>query len=1533
MRTLLLAFLVLLAAPLAADNPSFYLATDKSFGATETPYVNLEAPGSRELELRLYRVDDPAAFLKERVEARIVKEETGAAHADPAALFQNSWNYFKADFREIARTDLNVKSRSGLRKALKVEFRPGETGALARPALLARHTYLSTIRIPAIASDWAYRRIPVPIAGKGMFLVEALSGDEIAYTVVLRSDYTFLTKQSHKDTLVYAARSDTGQPARDAQIRVLDANSGGQVFAGATNDQGFVRFAGGTPEKSLIVLSKDGQYALSDPDFFTSSFYGKGGLRVLTYTDRPIYRPGDHVYFKSLFRDFRDDRYAPGGGGATYSIVDDAGKFVLENRPVAMGGVGTGTGDFDLPDHENVSLGTYSILVNQGGKSYSADFQVEAYKKPKFITRVKTSKPNYRKSETIAIHVQSRYYYGKPLAKAGLNVRVFRAPKYDFSPVGHFDFAAASAFLGQTGGASRRDLVLDKNAQLDDDGRFELELEPKDVDQDYTYTAIATVTAPDQTLSGRASFAVHRSPFFIRIRQENAVYNPDEKAKIGVELVPYDRALKPEQVEELLKGREVVARLYRRSFYWISEEGQRNKIETYETETDEKGRAEFDVTLPDSGHFALIIEAEDPDGGTTDSTVTMWASGKQDSIQEPFKNLVLKPGKDIYRPGDTAEVLVMSPAADGHIFLTVEGTNLYRQETVQLKGNTLKYKIKIDETMSPNFVLAAGQFHDGALYKSEVKIVAPPADKFLTVKVAPDKAVYRPGEAAELSVSTVGADGKGRTAEVSLAVVDSAIYQLAADRTPDLVRFFYHPRRNDILTSFSSSFRFFGYSEDKRLKLALGRRGLPELTAIKDDTFESRRNFKDLAFWNARVNTDGEGKAKVKFILPDNLTEWKVTARAITGDTSIGETEASFIARKDLMLEAGLPAYMLEEREQQVVATVSNLTKNDHNVKVTVAAENAQVVGPAAKDLTLKAGASGFVSFAVKAGKGEAARVHLRAASGQLYDAADHRIALRPFGLPRIVSRTVRLKSGADEARAELELPAAHSAPDLKVRLSSGTGQAIRASLAYLADYPYGCVEQTMSRFMPLMGAARAGYINPKLKQQLPDMVRTGLTALSGFQRADGGFGWFGGEGGSDPMMSAYVFRGLAVSKSLGYDVKGETINRARSFLTGALNSRDLDPFQRAYILFSLSEGGKVADSMADKLYETLDKQSQYGRALTALVLISQGGDQNRKRAREIVASVNDKLDLTDSDDGADFSGRLFRSNYGAWQDDPVETTAAILTAALRLGLDENDIERLAATLLRNRRGEAWNNSRDTAWAVLALTEKLQKQREAETAADFTVRLNKAEPIARRVDPAAVNEGEPVIAFGRAGLTPGKNTLRFAKNEGLPLYVTALMSFFDGSKSFQPEEQGISIDRRFAKVTVKETEQGLEVSHAPTASFAQGDLVMVRMRVKRDGKNDTYFMIEDHVPPGFSVLRKDDEYYSKDRKREFDARKIYDDRVVFFAAGPANELTVRYFLRADLPGEYAVMPARANLMYYPEIRGSSRDDRVKVAGK
>ncbi|MCR9143495.1 MAG: MG2 domain-containing protein [bacterium] len=1581
---LVLPFFFWPAAPSGSGSPAFYLATDRSFTAGETPYVNLEAPGHADVEFRVYRVRDPQKFFLKRVRSRIIQQQDPIASGNPLSIFQDAMTAYRQDLVQIARSELNRNHRSQLRRSFGETLglsgpgsQPGPQRPLATPGLNQEHEFIRSFHVPTNQQNWLYRRVPVPLEGRGdgVFLVEGVYGAHMASTIIVRSGLSFLTKQSDRGTVVFAADSLTGAPNGDAQIDLYQADTGRRIGGGETNSQGIFRHAGAPPANTLVFARKAEQYAVSDPNFFSSSFYGTGGPRVLLYTDRPIYRPGDTVFFKAIARNFQGGDYRPLGGAARVSVTDDEGAVIVSNLNLTIAaGTGTADGRFTLPDSESFRPGSYHLILNSAGRNYSSEFRVDAYRKPRYRVRVSTGQKIYGKNDRVEIQINAGYFYGKALADAETNVRVFRSPRYDYSPVGTADFAAASSYLGQTGGASARELVLDQNGKLNDEGRLEISLKPERVDQDYDYTVLANVTTEDSTITGSARLQVNRSPIFIRVRRDSQVYSPGQAASITAELIPNDSNITGAARAKLTANRPVEARLFRRGFRGISEEGERELIETLRSRTDARGSAKIDFKTPAAGHYLLELTTEAPDGTETESTVSLWSSGREDTIQSAARNLKLTAGKDLYRVGETAEVLVVSPVADAHLFLSLEGSALLHQESVALKGNTLRYRVKITRAMSPNFTFSATLFHGGETYQSEIKVVAPPIEKFLKVSVKPEKAVYRPGDMVALDVVTADASGRGRAAEVSLGVVDAALYQLQSDPTPDLARFFYHPRRNNVATTLSSAYRFFGYSEEKRLQLALLRKDLPAaLTAIKGN-LQDRRAFKDQTFWDARIKTDARGRARITFRLADNLTEWKVTARAITPDTRVGETTASFVARKDIQIQAGVPPYMLEDREQMIAASVANLTQSKRKIEVSAAVENAKIVGPSQKIVELEAGARVPVYFTLRTAKIDRGRLDgasalklqltAKATGSELSDRSTHRIGLRPYGMQRIVSARFAFTGVASDSdagdssesvqadEAVLKLPKSFDRARLRVRLIPGSGAAVRQSLAYLADYPHGCVEQTMSRFVPLLAAKRIGFVTPRLGRELPQMVQAGLTRLRQFQRPDGGFGWYSSESESDPMMTAYVYRALSLAKKFDYPMEDRLLNRPRAFLYNALSTGSFSNFQRAYLLFALAEAAPVEASMVDGVAATsyADGQTDYGRVLIALTLALH---DRQKEAREIVTKVLENTNLAKDERGFLINDPGAREGYGFWQNDAIELTAHLLQATVRLGFEQKTRRNLAATLLRNRTidrlnvgitpallpaasgasGGGWKNSRDTAAAVLALTEYLKAAAIADSQAiDLNLEWNgKA---LRRLQTTAeqIESGEFLVELPETPVQAGDNVLSVTKSGGPALYLNAFVEFYDRSKSFASQNQGLSIRRSYDLVQVQRDDSGgLSIATSSAKSFRQGDLVMVSLQVQGAGLAREYLQLNDALPPGFSVVNNDAEYYSGERKREYDSRSVYDDRVVFFAGNRnAEKLTVRYFLRANLPGNYRALPAKAAFMYYPEISGGTTDQELNI---
>ena len=189
------------------------------------------------------------------------------------------------------------------------------------------------------------------------------------------------------------------------------------------------------------------------------------------------------------------------------------------------------------------------------------------------------------------------------------------------------------------------------------------------------------------------------------------------------------------------------------------------------------------------------------------------------------------------------------------------------------------------------------------------------------------------------------ASGAPVIAQVSLGVIDEAVYAIRPDSTPDPVRFFYRREYTRVGTSFSRDYYFVGYSGTERLQLAARRRRPFTLADFKGDKQvqpQVRKDFPDAIFWIGDLVTDAAGQAKVSLKYPDALTTWRLTARAVTRDTRAGTGVARTTTTKDLIVRVITPRFLTEGDEVVVPTIVHNYLEGAKDTNVTVRGEGAR---------------------------------------------------------------------------------------------------------------------------------------------------------------------------------------------------------------------------------------------------------------------------------------------------------------------------------------------------------------------------------------------------------------------------------------------------------------------------------------------------------------------------------------------------------------------------------------------------------------
>ena len=1506
-----------------SGSPFFYMGTDRSFSPGEETTINLEGPAGG-YDFRVYEIEDPISYFESRVKDRLVQEKTGGAFADPINLISTAIKNYIVRFREQAREEFRDGIRPHLRAASGIGKERSTT--YSNPAvadLLKNHKFLYSFSLPEEEGAWSYRRVPVPIPGTGVYLVEGVRGEHTAHTLVNRTSLSFAVKQTEENSVVFVADRETGTPVEGARVILYDRDGAREVGSAVSDSSGQAKIQSPTPARSLVLAKKGDDIALSDPEFYSSSFYGQGGKRVYLYTDRPVYRPGESVHFKVVVRNYRNG-YSPVQGEVTARLYSATGAEASEPARISLSGdTGTGAGTLDLVEGKKSHMGAHNLVVDLDGKSYSTDFYVETTKLPPFRLSVTPDRASIKSGEEPVFKIHAVGFTGGPITGKRVSYRVTRRPLYFASPVGRLTFDAAADYLGLDRHAAYREPVLESSGELDQEGNLVVKIPGKKQTEDSVYTLSASVHSGSLVVSSSGSLSAHRAPFYILSSQEERITGPDQDLELKVNLIPYDRDLTGEKRKELVNGRDLKLEVYRKSFFHISAEKSRELVVQTSGKTGADGSSTLKVRVKDGGQYVGKITATSPSGDLTESTMEFWVSGKSTSVDDGTMGLSLRTGRDLYAPGDNAEVLINSPISDGTVFITLEGERIYKTETIHMTGRSHVYKIPITKELSPGFTLAAVQFSGNKSFKNETKIQAPPLDRFLKVRVTPEKAKVRPGQQASIQIETKDWKGRGVSSDISVAVVDEAIYSIRNDETPDPGVFFYHPRRNNTGTTLSSSYRFFGYSEERRMNLARNDSDL--LAGLKGESTEVREFFPVTAFWSGSIRTDRNGLAKVSFPTPHSTTRWRVVVRAVTADTRAGAGEGSFETWKELESSITLAAAYYRGMEFPAIVTIKNRSEKDQTVKVTMEPDQALSMEKVEKSLPVKKGESQNLSFNLSLPAG--AKLHGKPAlnftvqSEDFQDRIKVQIPVRAFAMRKTVTAPFYLKE--DDSRFEVKLPEIEgslSDPELSVRMTPGGSEALREALVYLADYPYGCVEQTMSRFMPLLALKQSSLADPVLSKRLPDMIRVGVSRLSELQNSDGSYGWFSyEEKDGDPLMSAYVYTGFTIAAKQGVSLNKRMATSLRRFLYRRLSDASLSPDLRAYIIHSLSTGGPVEASLLDGLYKLREKMETRGLAITARVLLE---SDDRERGKELFEKAFAASGM--SGEPGIFPAGLSESR---WERDSVETAADLLHCATALG-DEEKIRILTMNLLYNRQGPAWKNSRDTSAAVLSLASVIVRQNRMYGEAFLKLETKKGELARFQYDPT--DPDSSLFQTRQADSLAAKGTFLLRKGSGPGLVGNLTFSALQESKAFQPEGTGIQVERKYGQLTIQKSDGRNKFVSQWSERFKAGDLVHVALHYTIEGEPQSYFMIEDPIPQGFQVETDDNEYYDDGRKVEYVSREAFEDRTLFFVRGPVRSGTIHYFLRASIPGKSRVLPASVQLMYYPEIQGRTGDQSLEV---
>ena len=1382
--------------------------------------------------------------------------------------------------------------------------------------------------------------------------------------VMIVSKSALTVKKSDKQIFSWAVNQSTGSVVSGMKMQLTDS-SGNLLSEGDSNKDGVYMkdvdifqknnlFVFGQKDEDFVVAASAWSQGINRYDFGLPSYYNaneskdyysKQDYKLFLTLDRPIYRPGQKVYFKGIIKKDNDGAYENLQPGERVKVnISDAQNRSVYMQDLPLTTFGSFSGDFVLSKDAN--LGYYQVGSTFQGNSYSQQFQVEEYKKPDLAVSVKPSKDAYIQGNSADIVINASYYFGAPVTNAPVTW-VLQTQDYSFrwDKDWRFEFGDSDSYWsrpwwnysGYSYFSGKK--VTEGKGKTNVKGDLELTI-PLDISKQVTSQRMlveATVNdINNQSIAASQEFTVHKGGLYVGLRPVSYANQSGKEAR--VEMVTVD-----------LKGSEipntpVSIEFYKRTWETVREKNPDDGIFYYTSKpsdslvtsmvvtTDSLGRGIASFTPQEGGTYKVIGKVTDKDGNQNTSGSFLWVSGYGFStVRENNDRIVLVTDKRDYLVGENLSVFVASPFASdsAKTLLTVERGSVLDYKIVDTSDSSNNFTMSVPPKYTPNAFIGAVLVKGGNQVKKPVEfkmgyteIKVTDKKQQIDVRITTDKKKYKPKDTLKATIETKDLLGHPISTELAVGLVDRAVWDLSNIELPDIYKTFYQPRNLEVSTSQLLTISIDRINANTNLGAKGGSGG-----GGGGGNETSRRNFPDTAYWNPTLKTNNEGKAEVEIPLPDNLTTWRLAAIANSKEAAFGSKVSEVTVSRDVLIRPFLPRFLSIGDEAKLGAIVVNTSGDTQTLTAKIESDGLQITDEKSKQLVLADGAQEKLTWVTVANNVASAKIRLvvEGADKTTQDAVEMTLPIKSYSVPEVVATSGQAKDTASE---EIVLPKELDPMQgaASVSFSPSLGSDSINALPYLLTYPYYCTEQITSRLLPAVFVHRilqnakidkSGLLETK---QLVDVINDGIQRLNNQQHADGGWGWWI-EYESDTFLTAYAFLALSEAKMDNFTVADQTLKRAQNYLESQLSrgGKELSLYTQAYILYVLKERNVNLSSYASNLFDRRFELSLEGRSYLALAMKDISGmDSKAKRLYAELISLGKKTATTTHWEEPKSDYRIMGSNTTA--------TASILEAITRFDKNNPLISEVVRYLMSIRTDNHWLTTRDTAAVIKAISSQLLGKGDQKVNENYRLELNgKILKEGKFTKDDLLKLQEYVISISDFNIG-GESNLRITKSGEGNLYYNINLKYYLPFTEIKPLEQGMVVVREF--VDSKGHILPIDTINENSESWVR--LIIVAPEERH------FVVIEDILPAGLesvneslknvSVLNKERPILKEEGNQllYFEHKEYHDDRTTLFANYlPAGVYEISYRVRATTPGRYHHPPAQAYQMYIPDVSGHS----------
>ncbi len=1339
---------------------------------------------------------------------------------------------------------------------------------------------------------------------------------------VLASNLGILAKRGTDGSSIFVVTDLlTAKPISGVSIEIYNYQH--RVMATASTDgDGMAKLEFKENEKPFLLIAKQGTQrgylklddgsSLSLSSFDISGEAVQRGIKGLIYGERGVWRPGDTLFLSFILED--KNKTLPENHPTSFELVDPRGQVVYKTiSTTSVDGVYA----FPVSTSQNAPTGSYTARVKIGGATFAQPVRVETIMPNRLKLNLDFGVNELKLNRNISANLKAKWLHGAParnlkakvditLSSSTTTFKNYKGYSFDdesrtFSSEEQSLFEGVLNESGETTFSPRIDVkasapgVLKASFKVrvfEEGGNFSID---KFSMPYYPFETFVGVKMPDP--GTRGNMFVTDTDQKLKVVTVNADGNPVSKSGLKVEIYKLDWRWWWEQNSDDLSN--YVSNSYSRII-------QRGFVST-----GSNGEGEFNVRInqPEWGRF--LIRVIDPDGGHAAGTISYfdwpgWVKRDKSRNPEAATMLVFSSDKQEYKVGENIN-LTIPTAEGGNVFVSIEnGINVLETYWVESKKGETQFSFKVTDKMTPNiyvhstFIQPHGQTINDLpirLYGIIPLMIVNPETHLNPILSLPDE--LEPEKKVNITVSEK--DGKAMT--VTLAMVDEGLLDLTRFKTPDPWSRFYAREALGVKT-WDLFDMVMGANAGKMLRIISI--GGDEALINKGD--RSANRFKPVVKYIGPFTVESGEKKKISFIMPNYIGSVRVMVVAAK-EGAYGSTEKTVPVRKPLMVLSTLPRVLGPEEDVVLPVTVFAMDKKVKDVKIRLELNDMLIpVGETEKSITFNEIGDKVIKFNLKvASKLGIGKVKVIATGGR--NEATHEIELNVRNANPPMTTVKEIVLNANQKWN----------PTYKAFGMEGTNKAslefstippinLGYRLAYLIQYPHGCLEQTTSGAFPQLFISKLGDFDVETRNRAEENVRYGLDKIRTFRTIDGGLSLWAGSQQPDEWATTYAGHFMLEAEALGYSIPAgimegwKRYQRQRSLTWSPPSSRDFynGDLMQAYRLYTLALAKVPELGAMNRLreYPSLSVNARY-RLAAAYALAG-----NPEAAMSLIQGKSVEIPFY----------REMGYTYGSQTRDK-----AMVAEALVLLKDLEKVMPLLRDLSAQLSKDEWMSTQEISFSLLAFSKYAT-----------TVKTGDGIDVSFKADDNNNKKLQTKLTIAQHNFNPvqkGEGEVNITNNGSGAVFARLITSGIPVAGNEVPQSNNINMDVSFHQMN------GVVIS---PDKLEQGTDFYTEIKIHNPGTRSNFeqLSLSVIVPSGWEIRNTRMEEASGIETSSYDYQDIRDDRVyTYFSLPWGKTKSYKIVFNASYVGKFYLPSFACEAMYDNSVFARNSGKWVEVVNQ